>query len=62
MCIRDRIDGGITPATAPQVLEMGADCLIAGTAVFGAPDYAKAISALRVARPKEQPEFAVNAG
>jgi ribulose-phosphate 3-epimerase len=57
-----QIDGGITPATAPQVLEMGADCLIAGTAVFGAPDYAKAISALRVARPKEQPEFAVNAG
>ncbi len=57
-----QIDGGITPATAPQVLEMGADCLIAGTAVFGAPDYAKAISALRAARPKKQPEFTVNGG
>ncbi len=42
-----QVDGGITPATAPSVLEAGADCLIAGTSVFGAADYAKAMSALR---------------
>jgi ribulose-phosphate 3-epimerase len=43
------VDGGITPATAPAVLEAGADTLIAGTAVFGKPDYAVAIAALRPA-------------
>ena len=41
------VDGGITPATAPGVLAAGADTLIAGTAVFGASDYAAAIAALR---------------
>ncbi len=45
--IRLAVDGGITPATAPSVLAAGADTLIAGTAVFRAPDYAKAIAALR---------------
>jgi ribulose-phosphate 3-epimerase len=44
-----QIDGGITPATAPGVLEAGATCLIAGTAVFGAADYATAITDLRAA-------------
>jgi ribulose-phosphate 3-epimerase len=43
------VDGGITPATAPSVLAAGADTLIAGTAVFAAPDYAAAIAALRPA-------------
>jgi ribulose-phosphate 3-epimerase len=42
-----QVDGGITPKTAPAVLEAGATCLIAGTAVYGAPDYAAAIAALR---------------
>jgi ribulose-phosphate 3-epimerase len=41
------VDGGITPATAPDVLRAGADTLIAGTAVFSASDYAGAIAALR---------------
>lgn len=41
------VDGGIAPATAPQAIAAGADTLIAGTAVFGAPDYAAAIAALR---------------
>ncbi len=34
------VDGGITPATARQVVAAGADTLIAGTSVFKAPDYA----------------------
>jgi ribulose-phosphate 3-epimerase len=41
------VDGGVTPATAARVLSAGADALVAGTAVFGAPDYAAAIAALR---------------
>jgi ribulose-phosphate 3-epimerase len=41
------VDGGISPHTAPEALAAGADTLIAGTAVFGAPDYAAAIAALR---------------
>ena len=45
--IRLQVDGGITPATAPRVLQAGADTLVAGTAVFAAPDYATAIAAIR---------------
>jgi ribulose-phosphate 3-epimerase len=43
------VDGGITPDTARQVLQAGADTLIAGTSVFGAADRAAAIAALRAA-------------
>lgn len=45
--IRLEVDGGVTAATAPAILEAGADVLVAGTAVFGAPDYAAAIAAIR---------------
>jgi ribulose-phosphate 3-epimerase len=41
------VDGGITPATAQHAIAAGADTLVAGTAVFGAADYAAAIAALR---------------
>ena len=41
------VDGGVTPETAPRVIDAGADTLVAGTAVFGANDYAAAIAALR---------------
>ncbi|UFN48971.1 ribulose-phosphate 3-epimerase [Roseomonas sp. OT10] len=41
------VDGGVTAATAPLCLSAGADTLVAGTAVFGKPDYAAAIAALR---------------
>jgi ribulose-phosphate 3-epimerase len=44
---RIEVDGGITPETAPRVLSAGATVLVAGTAVFGRPDYAAAIRALR---------------
>jgi ribulose-phosphate 3-epimerase len=46
------VDGGIAPATAPEVIAAGADILVAGSAVFGAPgrDYAGAIGALRAAQ------------
>ena len=45
------VDGGVDPGSARQVLQAGADTLIAGTAVFGTQDYAAAIAALRAAGP-----------
>jgi ribulose-phosphate 3-epimerase len=42
-----QVDGGVTAATAPRCLAAGADVLVAGTAVFGAKDYATAITTLR---------------
>jgi len=42
------VDGGIKPGTARQVVQAGADALVAGNAVFGEADYAAAIRALRV--------------
>lgn len=41
------VDGGVDPVTAPQVIQAGADVLVAGSAVYGAPDPAAAIRALR---------------
>jgi ribulose-phosphate 3-epimerase len=35
--IEIEVDGGIDPATAPRAVAAGADVLVAGTAVFGAP-------------------------
>ena len=43
------VDGGIKPDNARLVCEAGADILVAGTAIFGQPDYAKAIRALTCA-------------
>ena len=45
--IRLMVDGGITPETAPATIAAGADALVAGTAIFGAPDYEVAIASLR---------------
>lgn len=45
--VRVAVDGGIDPKTAPLVLEAGADYLVAGSAVFGSPDYSEAIAQLR---------------
>jgi ribulose-phosphate 3-epimerase len=50
-----QVDGGITPATARQARAAGATALVAGTAIFGAPDYAAAIAALRAATPAPRP-------
>lgn len=43
------VDGGIDPVTAPLVKEAGANVLVAGSAVFGKPDRAAAIRAIREA-------------
>lgn len=41
------IDGGVTTATAPAAIRAGANVLVAGSAVFGAPDPAAAIERLK---------------
>jgi ribulose-phosphate 3-epimerase len=41
------VDGGIGTETIARAARAGADVFVAGTAVFGAPDYAEAIAALR---------------
>jgi ribulose-phosphate 3-epimerase len=41
------VDGGVAPETARRVVSAGATVLVAGTAIFGQPDYAQAIRALR---------------
>lgn len=44
---RLQVDGGISAANVRRVRDAGADTLVAGTAVFGASDRAKAIADLR---------------
>jgi ribulose-phosphate 3-epimerase len=47
------VDGGVHDQTAPRVTEAGANLLVAGSAVFGAPDPAEAFRHLaEVAWPK----------
>jgi ribulose-phosphate 3-epimerase len=43
------VDGGVNRETAPACLAAGCDVLLAATAIFGAEDYAEAITALRSA-------------
>ncbi|MDF2838847.1 MAG: Ribulose-phosphate 3-epimerase [Evtepia sp.] len=42
-----QVDGGVDPKTAKQVIEAGADVLVAGSAIYGASDVEAAIAALR---------------
>jgi ribulose-phosphate 3-epimerase len=41
------VDGGINASTAAKAVAAGADVLVAGSAIFGQPDYAEAIARLR---------------
>jgi len=43
------VDGGISPATAPQAVQAGADTLVAGHAIFRQDDPAEALRSLRAA-------------
>jgi ribulose-phosphate 3-epimerase len=45
------VDGGLSGDNAWQVIEAGATAIVAGSAVFHAPDYAKAIAAIRNSTP-----------
>ena len=44
-----QVDGGISDATAPLVAQAGANVLVAGSALFGKPDYKYAVQQLRQA-------------
>ena len=43
------VDGGISPATAPQCRAAGADVFVAGHAIYGQDDPGRALAALRAA-------------
>lgn len=47
------IDGGVTPANAYKLIEAGANALVAGSAVFNAPDYAEAIKGIKNSKRPE---------
>jgi ribulose-phosphate 3-epimerase len=47
------VDGGLKPANTWQVLEAGANAIVAGSAVFNAPDYADAIAGVRNSKRPE---------
>ncbi len=51
------VDGGLKPNNTWQVLEAGANAIVAGSAVFKADDYAKAIEGIRNSK-RPQPELA----
>jgi ribulose-phosphate 3-epimerase len=50
------VDGGIGPETAAIAVAAGADVLVAGSAVFGAPDAAVAVRVLRTLAGRRQPD------
>jgi len=44
------IDGGVGPKNAYKLVDAGANALVAGSAVFNAPDYAEAIEGIRTSK------------
>jgi ribulose-phosphate 3-epimerase len=51
------VDGGLKGNNTWQVLEAGANAIVAGSAVFGAKDYAEAIAGIRNSK-RPEPELA----
>jgi ribulose-phosphate 3-epimerase len=47
LALEIEVDGGVKAENAGEVAAAGANVLVAGTAVFAAPDYARAIAAIR---------------
>jgi ribulose-phosphate 3-epimerase len=47
LAVEIEVDGGVKPDNAAGIIKAGADSLVAGSAVFGAKDYAEAIRAIR---------------
>ncbi len=47
--IRLQVDGGIKVDNIAEVARAGADAFVAGSAVFGSPDYAATVAAMRAA-------------
>ena len=53
--IRLEVDGGITVDNIRRVAEAGADTFVAGSAIFGQPDYKSVIAAMRGELMKSSP-------
>jgi ribulose-phosphate 3-epimerase len=47
LTVEIEVDGGVCPDNIKDVVNAGADIVVAGSAVFGKPDYAEAIRALK---------------
>ena len=47
--IRLEIDGGVKPGNIGGIAAAGADTFVAGSAIFGQPDYAAVIAEMRAA-------------
>ena len=47
--IRLEIDGGVKPDNIAEIAQAGADTFVAGSAIFGKPDYAKTIAQMKQA-------------
>jgi ribulose-phosphate 3-epimerase len=47
------VDGGLKANNTWQVVEAGANAIVAGSAVFNAPDYREAIAGIRHSRRTE---------
>ncbi len=47
--IRLEVDGGVKTENIGRIAEAGADTFVAGSAIFGSPDYGATISAMRAA-------------
>jgi ribulose-phosphate 3-epimerase len=47
LSVEIEVDGGVKPGNAAEIARAGADILVAGSAVFGAKDYAAAIQGIR---------------
>lgn len=45
--IRLEVDGGVTPANIREIAEAGADMFVAGSAIFGKPDYKAVVDQMR---------------
>lgn len=45
--IRLEVDGGVGPANIREIAEAGADMFVAGSAIFGKPDYKNVIDEMR---------------
>jgi ribulose-phosphate 3-epimerase len=59
--IRLEVDGGIKADNIRQVADAGADAFVAGSAIFGKPDYRAVIAAMRAALAQSRPALARSA-
>src|SRR5690606_19653144 len=47
--IRLEVDGGVKPDNIADIAKAGADTFVAGSAIFGQPDYAQVVGRMRAA-------------